>query len=242
MALALLTLALTPALPFGLFLLLTARKNRVGDSPHCPKCDYLLHGLTSPTCPECGHPVTESNIVKGERQTNRKSLAMGLVFLTVPLLLASTIGLHLARNFNWYKLRPTSWVLDDSTSKDRRIDPSVAHREPRRRWDTLSPSHQHRFIQLALAEQAVANHHPRPRAPTPILPDLLKDLGQLALQNKLTPDQKKQFFENCARMEVKVRPVVVHGDIAPVQVTHHATSPTPPWYVRHEKTTVHIEG
>src|SRR5687768_11323859 len=119
MALPILTPAITPALAFGLFLLLTARKHPAGDSPHCPKCDYLLHGLTSPTCPECGHPVTESNIVKGERQTNRKALAMGLVFLTIPLLLASTVGLHLVRNVNWYKLRPTSWLLDDLTTRDR---------------------------------------------------------------------------------------------------------------------------
>jgi hypothetical protein len=242
MALAIMILAITPALFFGVFLLITARKHRVGDDPHCPKCDYLLHGLATPTCPECGHPITESNIVRGERQTNRKALAMGLVFIAVPLLLASTIGLHLVRNFNWYQLRPTSWVLDDIASRDRRVDPFKAHREFHRRWRAsgLSDAHQQRLARIALDEQAVAHQHPRPRAPSPILPDLLKDLGKLALENKLTPDQKKQFLENCARMEVKVRHVVVHGDIAPVQVSRHATSPTPPWYVRHEQTTVQI--
>ena len=25
--------------------------------PHCSNCGYDLHGTTSPTCPECGHPI-----------------------------------------------------------------------------------------------------------------------------------------------------------------------------------------
>lgn len=30
------------------------RRNRTGDHPVCPHCNYDLHGVTATTCPECG--------------------------------------------------------------------------------------------------------------------------------------------------------------------------------------------
>lgn len=32
------------------------------DEPHCPKCDYLLHNLTQPVCPECGTQLSADEV------------------------------------------------------------------------------------------------------------------------------------------------------------------------------------
>jgi hypothetical protein len=37
------------------------------EEPRCPKCDYLLHRLTSPTCPECGQTLGDDEITPGLR-------------------------------------------------------------------------------------------------------------------------------------------------------------------------------
>jgi len=33
--------------PIGARLLYVGRKRRIGTEPHCRKCDYLLHGISS---------------------------------------------------------------------------------------------------------------------------------------------------------------------------------------------------
>jgi hypothetical protein len=33
------------------------------EEPRCPTCDYLLYGLTSDRCPECGTPIRDANAV-----------------------------------------------------------------------------------------------------------------------------------------------------------------------------------
>ena len=32
------------------------------EEPHCPKCDYLLHNLTQPVCPECGTQLSADEV------------------------------------------------------------------------------------------------------------------------------------------------------------------------------------
>ena len=32
------------------------------EEPRCSNCEYLLYGLTSATCPECGTPVRQGNV------------------------------------------------------------------------------------------------------------------------------------------------------------------------------------
>ena len=39
------------------------RARRTGAEPACPACGYILIGLTSRRCPECGRPFTEAELV-----------------------------------------------------------------------------------------------------------------------------------------------------------------------------------
>jgi len=73
------------------------RGSRRGDEPHCPACAYLLIGIRSERCPECGTPISAANIVNGQR-TRRKGLAFsggtllffGVVYLGLLTVIAAS--------------------------------------------------------------------------------------------------------------------------------------------------------
>ena len=106
----------------------------------------------------------------------------------------------------------------------------------------LSVEHHRRLTAVALAEQANANQESPPRPSSPILPDLLTYLGRRQLGGELSAEQSKQFFENSARVKLRTRATVFKGDLAPIEVAIIATNPTPPWYVREQKTTLTVPG
>ena len=61
------------------------RGARVGEEPHCAKCDYALEGSVSDACPECGAALDAgNNVVRGriERQAWRKWVGLVLAFAT----------------------------------------------------------------------------------------------------------------------------------------------------------------
>jgi hypothetical protein len=66
----------------------------------CPKCDYILAGLTSRRCPECGEPYTllEARMREAMRSEHleevEKYVGLGMLFVSVELqnLLASGAG------------------------------------------------------------------------------------------------------------------------------------------------------
>src|SRR4051812_46766397 len=87
---------------------------RIGDTPHCPRCEYSLAGLQDPDrCPECGTDVSYGRCVRGERR-RRPGLAMlGQLVLVIGLggvLVALTGALN---RVDWYRHRPTAWVIKD---------------------------------------------------------------------------------------------------------------------------------
>ena len=41
---------------FVLYNVIFGRRPRPGDPPRCPSCDYIIKGLPSNVCPECGKP------------------------------------------------------------------------------------------------------------------------------------------------------------------------------------------
>jgi general secretion pathway protein G len=61
---------------------------RQGDQPHCRRCDYLLIGIQSERCPECGTPLSPDNILHGER---RRPTALEVSALIVFLLLSVSV-------------------------------------------------------------------------------------------------------------------------------------------------------
>jgi general secretion pathway protein G len=57
--------------------------HREGDLPHCPKCEYLLIGIQSERCPECGTAVSSGNIAYGEP---RRRVGVGLMGVCIFLM------------------------------------------------------------------------------------------------------------------------------------------------------------
>src|SRR3979411_2797511 len=77
----------------GLWLLKRGRwPRRVGDTPHCPRCDYILPGLGAATCPGGGTQTGAARIVRGERHPRRGLATFGALIFLLGLLIAG-VGL-----------------------------------------------------------------------------------------------------------------------------------------------------
>src|SRR5580698_4285631 len=76
----------------GSLLLYAGRRRRVGDAPHCLNCNYLLHGLSSERCPECGSELSSAVIVHGEPRRRWKSFIAGWLVLLLAGILVFTGG------------------------------------------------------------------------------------------------------------------------------------------------------
>jgi hypothetical protein len=92
------------------------RKRRVGNTPHCPECEYILIGNDCGTCPECGRPFTPSGILHGEPYRRRGMAAAGAFLFPLGILI-TTLGFSgVANQINWYRHRPFRWVMQDLDS------------------------------------------------------------------------------------------------------------------------------
>ncbi len=59
------------ALALGLIVFLLVRRARRPKESVCGRCGYIVHGLTTFTCPECGSDLREVGIVAGKSQKSR---------------------------------------------------------------------------------------------------------------------------------------------------------------------------
>lgn len=69
----------------GLAALAIGRRGlRVGDAPHCRRCNFDLSGLTADRCPECGLDITTPrNTLRGARRRIRSLIVLGAVLLLI---------------------------------------------------------------------------------------------------------------------------------------------------------------
>lgn len=105
---------------------------RQGDTPHCRRCGYTLLGIDSPRCPECGSTLAAKGaIVHGECRRRTGATVAGAVPAATALLLLGALANGPLRHVDWYRYRPTSWVIDDLSTGP----PPQA----RRAWDELRP-------------------------------------------------------------------------------------------------------
>ena len=110
------------------------------------------------------------------------------------------------RNFNWYRLAPTAWVLGDIESPDLPTA-NKGWREMQRRItnDTLSAGQRSRLIEVGLRMQ--------PNAPAaPVTQNLINYLGRAFLDEHLTQAQIDAFFKQMTDLKLRVRKQVVAPD------------------------------
>lgn len=86
---------------------------RVGEAPHCRRCEYPLTD-GGDACPECGSTDTP-HIGRRDRSSGRA--AVGLVLLALGLLGAGVPWAVDAAGIDWYQRTPTWYVLRDATGR-----------------------------------------------------------------------------------------------------------------------------
>ena len=231
----LLFLALPPLLLSLVLLKLAYFSRRRGTTPHCRKCNYTLTGLNSERCPECGQALAEETVVHGERTRHPIIGAVGSLLLL--LAIANTAISLAGGGFDWYRYKPTSWVIDDAgdpaadvalrawTELDRRI-----------KEDSLSDWQHEKLTEVALAEQA------KP-ADGPIGRQLLHYLGRRAAEGKLSGAQKERFVDQGITFTLAVRPRIARGDPVYYRVAHTGRGPSGQgWWTNISVSEVRIDG
>lgn len=201
--------------------LYAGRKRRVGDEPHCRGCNYLLHGLQSQQCPECGLTLSPDAIVHGEPRRRLSFWIAGWLALLLLAALLFTGTISQLRTIDWYHYRPTFMVFKDLNS----VYPSdvqAAWTELLRRdaAGSLSATSRAAMVVYALARQQNA------QPPYNSLDlDTINYLGSRCLAKNLPAQQRTQFFEQSVRMKLKVRPIVIAGDMVPYLAEHKGLGP-----------------
>jgi hypothetical protein len=225
-----------PPLVLGLVLAkLAYLPRRRGDTPHCRKCNYTLTGLSSERCPECGQALNEDTIVHGERK--RRPILGGVACLLLLLAVANTAILLAGDRIDWYRFRPTSWVIEDAAS----ATPAVATRawtelQRRMKDGSLSEVEHGKLTEVALAEQAKPADGPIGRA-------LLDYLGTRAAAGKLPEAQKERFVDQGVRFALTVRPRIAKGDPVYYRVAHTGRGPTSQaWWTSSKVREMRING
>jgi hypothetical protein len=206
----------------GSLLLYAGRRRRVGDAPHCRSCNYLLHGLSSERCPECGSALSSDAIIYGEPRRRWKSFLAGWLVLLLLGILVFTGGISELQSVDWYHYKPAHFVLRDLNS-GRAPDQQRAWTELVRRdaATLLSAKTRDAMARFALTQQANAAQ-PYNSMDT----NWVNYLGVRCLANDLPADERTKFFEQSIRTKLIVRSSVVAGDPVPYIVSHEGLGPT----------------
>ena len=91
------------------------RGRRVGDEPRCRKCKYILIGISSSRCPECGRDVTAKGRQVGLWRLRRVAFATGLCLALISLAVVEQYVYPRVYSYvngvDWYRYYPTDWLL-----------------------------------------------------------------------------------------------------------------------------------
>ena len=181
----------------GAFLLKRAWwPRRIGDTPHCSRCDYILSG-DQRRCPECGAVADMESVVRGSPSQSRHGgdravsglLGVAILLLVVTRLLVFTV--------DWNRHKPLGWLLRDLGTTHGAWD------EIQRRLDNnvLSDSDQNAVVERGLQVQDVQSGNITNES-------ILDYIGSRYLDHKLTSSQADRSFDTLLKAKLSVRPVV----------------------------------
>jgi hypothetical protein len=176
---------------------------RRGTEPYCGKCGYLLIGLLSQRCPECGVELSPSNIVHGRRDRRMGLAILGLVMLLIGLAGPAMILSHQIGNIQWYHLKPAFLVMRDLRPGTGAVaDNAMRELDRRDAAGDLSSGNQQIVIAMALAQQATASQ-------SSLAEDSVLFLERRYAAGQLTDAQKALFEQQCIQLSLTIRPAVV---------------------------------
>jgi hypothetical protein len=169
--------------------------NRVGDTPHCGNCNYILTGLDSVKCPECGREVTPGKVVYGERKTRTGLVLLGGFLILLGCVLGGIVASGVVDRIDWYHYRPTAWVFNDldsplQTASDRAWMELLG----RSKAGTLSASQQDRLTERTITDLDARSQATRERGWTEL---------QIRLSaNRLSAAQKDRLTERALSEQI----------------------------------------
>ena len=213
----------------GARLLYAGRKQRVGNDPHCAKCDYLLIGLPNSSrglpvqrCPECGEILLLANVVYGEPRRNWRIFTAGWVLLIGVVILFCCTGVASLQDVDWYQYKPAHFVLNDLNS-GKLADQQRSWKELTRRESagTLSATARDQMVKFAL-NLAAGN----PQKRSPLATTAVEYLGDRCMAHNLPAEQVEKFFDLCVQTTLAVRPIVIVGDSVPCMVRQDMFGPS----------------
>lgn len=95
------------------------RGRRVGDHPHCRRCEFDLSGRPagSHVCPECGADVRQPRAVAvGERHRRPWLATAGGLVLLCGIAGFVFVGSGLSKSISWERYKPVAWLIRDGRS------------------------------------------------------------------------------------------------------------------------------
>ncbi|MDB5356007.1 MAG: hypothetical protein JWN24_2460 [Phycisphaerales bacterium] len=212
-------------LAMGAFMLKRGRwPRRVGQTPHCGKCDYILSG-DGLRCSECGTLVKRENVVWGERN-RRPGLSMtGGVLALLGLAFLMLFATGFTGTIDWNRHKPLGWLLKDLGNGSQSIR-STAWGEVQRRLDgkLLSDEEQSSVVNKGLQFQSSG-------LVTTSSNNILDFIAQRYLDHKLTPAQAAVFFAGALKVNLAVRPVVGAQSQVPYSLSGAGRGPGG-WWMR----------
>jgi hypothetical protein len=244
----------------GLWLLRRGwRGRRVGDEPFCTKCGYSLVGSERIRCSECGADVSGDKSVQiGQLTWRPRSIVCGAAMAVIALTVLSIIGWPRLRDFDWYTLKPTGWVLDDlASAKSPKRGRALAEVLSRLKAAPLAKRHHDRLVEIAIAEQAGVTRGlpsvivvPRRAAATkptwppipPFAERLISWADYEAEEGRLNPNQLARLCEGSQLIRIVARPRVVQGNLLSYSVQREVVSEGYSWYVRAADVSVTVDG
>lgn len=214
------------ALLIGLALLKRGRwPRRIGQTAHCPKCDYILAGdLTR--CPECGTPVNSRNVVRGERPRREGLAWAGALVALLGVALLALRATDYSITIDWIRYKPLSWLIRGLGNATPSVSTPAWNEIQRRLTDNgLSDADQNALVDRALAIQASGTRPPgNPSA-------MLDYVGGRYLDHKLNSAQSEKFFAGMLRVALSVRPVVGTRSRVPYVITGTGVGPSNWWLI-----------
>ncbi|MBN1344034.1 MAG: hypothetical protein JXQ73_15220 [Phycisphaerae bacterium] len=179
----------------GVILYRGLRLRRAGDAPYCADCNYNLTGLDSTRCPECGAPLSEETIVRGEGH-RRPILVCGGCLLVMSALV-SFVAFARPRTLTPYL--PTAVLIRMlESSRPSRVQDALLELETRDATGRLSKSQRSQLVDSLLSLLADSSWE-------------LNWLERLYLAGAMSRTQEKTFF-NHVRLRVEVRPKIAVGE------------------------------
>ncbi len=98
----------------GLYLLFIRSRRGIGPEPRCHHCDYILIGISSDRCPECGTRIDHELGAEHRRHQGKRRNILGFCLLMAAMgLLVLNKAWQWSQTVYWYQYYSTSRVMED---------------------------------------------------------------------------------------------------------------------------------